>query len=339
MTEPGAPRSANIFDVARLAGVSHQTVSRVINAHPNVKAATRARVDEAIRQLHYRPSSAARALVTKRSRTIGLITNRSADYGPSMLALAVGEAAAAARYTVVTTTLADAQPGSVRAAIESLLRQNVEAMVLVAVDIAVADLARDHAAGAPLVIIAAEETPHPRSVSIDQYGGARLATRHLLGLGYDTVAHIAGPPRNPDAVERVRGWVAELSAAGAPPGLRIDGDWSAASGHAAGMILPVEPGRTAVFVANDQMALGVIAALRARGHRVPDVVSVVGFDDIPEAGYYSPPLTTIRQDFEALGALTMDRVLAVIEGAPLDSPERPIPTRLVVRESTAPPRT
>ncbi|GMA96587.1 LacI family transcriptional regulator [Pseudolysinimonas kribbensis] len=313
-------------------------MSRVINAHSNVKPATRARVDEAIRQLRYRPSSAARALVTKRSRTIGLITSRSADYGPSMLALAVTEAAAAARYTVVTTTLTDAQPSSVRASIEALLRQNVEAMVLVAIDIAVADIARDQASGAPLVVIAAEAEPHLQSVSIDQYGGARLATRHLLGLGYETVAHVAGPARNPDAVERVRGWTTELSAAGAPPGVRVDADWSARGGYDAGMILPVEPGRTAVFAGNDQMALGLISALRSRGYIVPDMVSVVGFDDIPEAGFFAPPLTTIRQDFESLGALTMQRVLAILEGAPPQEPERPISTRLVIRDSTAPSR-
>lgn len=334
MSETKAPRSANIFDVARLAGVSHQTVSRVINNHPSVKPATRARVEEAIRQLRYRPSQAARALVTKRSRTIGLISASTADFGPSMIAIGINDAARANRYAVVTLNLPDGQTTSVRNAVESLLRQNVEAIVLIATDIAVVEFVAASESTTPLIVVAAGEEPHPFAVSIDQYAGARLATRHLLGLGFETVAHVTGPARNPDAIERMRGWTDELRAARAPVGLRLDGDWSPRSGYAAGLTLPVVPGRTAVFVANDQMALGVISGLGQQGHSVPGDVSVVGFDDIPEAEFMAPPLTTLRQDFTELGRQTVARLLAVIDTPEPGPAPDPIPPTLVVRAST-----
>ncbi|WP_308491837.1 LacI family DNA-binding transcriptional regulator [Microbacterium terrisoli] len=336
MTDTRAPRNANIFDVARLAGVSHQTVSRVINNHPSVKPATRARVQEAIRQLRYRPSQAARSLVTKRSRTIGLIMPATADFGPTTLAIGVNAAARDARYAVVGVNLPDVQAASVRTAIEAMLRQNVEAIVVIADDIAVAEFARGTDAATPVVVVAAGGRPHSLTLSIDQYAGARLATRHLLGLGFETVVHIAGPARNPDAAERVRGWMAELRQADAPPGLRLDGDWSPGSGHAAGMRLAVVPGATAVFAANDQTALGLIAALSSRGFRVPDDVSVVGFDDIPEAAFMAPPLTTLRQDFTRLGQQTMERVLTTLESPTPLPPADPIATKLIIRQSTRP---
>jgi DNA-binding LacI/PurR family transcriptional regulator len=187
-----------------------------------------------------------------------------------------------------------------------------------------------------VVVVAAGGRPHSLTLSIDQYAGARLATRHLLGLGFETVVHIAGPARNPDAAERVRGWMAELRQADAPPGLRLDGDWSPGSAHAAGMRLAVVPGATAVFAANDQTALGLIAALSSRGFRVPDDVSVVGFDDIPEAAFMAPPLTTLRQDFTRLGQQTMERVLTTLESPTPLPPADPIATKLIIRQSTRP---
>ncbi|GAA4166654.1 LacI family DNA-binding transcriptional regulator [Gryllotalpicola daejeonensis] len=327
-------RSATIFDVARLAGVSHQTVSRVINSHPSVKPETRARVEEAILQLRYQPSPAARSLVTKRSRTIGLITSDAADYGPSMVANQFSDAARAARYAVMTVTVPEAQPSAARDAVEALLRQNVEAIVIVVVDVAVADLANAVETNTPIVFVDARRSWDPRSTGIDQYNGARLAVRHLLGLGFDTVAHVSGPVRNPDAIERIRGWADELAGAGAPHGLRLDGDWSPASGYAAGIELPVTPGETAVFAANDQMALGLIAALRSRGFSVPRDVSVVGFDDVPEAAYFQPPLTTVHQNFAALGRATMDRVVALLDEGEEPLEPRLIGARLSIRDST-----
>ncbi len=326
-------RAANIFDVARLAGVSHQTVSRVINDMPNVRPATRARVEQAIAQLQYSPSPAARALVTRRTRTIGLVTPGISDFGPTSIAMAFNFAARAGRYNVETVSAPPDDPKATRAVIDGLLRQRVDAIVLVVVDVGVLELVRGLDLSMPVVVAASTARRSPLIVSIDQYRGARSAVRHLAELGHSRILHVAGPRNAPDAIERVRGWRDELGAHRleiVPP---VHGDWSAASGHRLGSELDVRPG-VAVFVGNDQMAIGLLSALRERGLRVPEDVSVVGFDDVPEAGYLFPPLTTVRQDFDLLGELIMQKVLiAVEESAPLTE-DTPLPTHLIIRQST-----
>jgi DNA-binding LacI/PurR family transcriptional regulator len=326
-------RAANIFDVARLAGVSHQTVSRVINEMPNVRPATRARVEQAIAQLHYSPSPAARALVTRRTRTIGLVTPGISDYGPTSIAMAFNFAARAARYNVDTVSTPPDDPKSIRSVVDGLLRQRVDAIVLVVTDVAVLELVRSLDLSIPVVVAASTARRSPLIVSIDQYRGARSAVRHLAELGHTRILHVAGPRNAPDALERIRGWRDELAAQRleiVPP---AHGDWSAASGHRLGSELDVRPD-VAVFVGNDQMAIGLLSALRERGLRVPDDVSVIGFDDVPEAGYLYPPLTTVRQDFDLLGELIMQKVLiAVEESAPL-AEDTPLPTHLIIRQST-----
>jgi DNA-binding LacI/PurR family transcriptional regulator len=343
MSEPqpaggkGAPsRTANIFDVARLAGVSHQTVSRVINDLPNVRPATRARVEQAIAQLHYSPSPAARALVTRRTRTIGLVTPGIPDYGPTSIATHFSIAARTARYNVQSLNAPSDDLAGTRAVIESLLRQRVEAIVLIVGDVAVLELVRGLDLRVPLVAAASTARRSPLVVSIDQYRGARSAVRHLAELGHQRILHLAGPPDALDAIERARGWRDELAAHRleiAPP---ESGNWSAASGYDIGTQLDVEPG-TAIFVGNDHMSIDILSALRERGLRVPEDVSVVGFDDVPEAGYLFPPLTTVRQDFGLLGGMIMQKVLVAIEEPETATEDTPLPTRLVVRQSTLPP--
>jgi DNA-binding LacI/PurR family transcriptional regulator len=331
------PRVANIFDVARLAGVSHQTVSRVLNDFPSVRPATKLRVEQAIKQLKYTPSPAARALVTKRTRLIGMIAPSSADYGPASIALHLSDAAREARYGVVTVTAVDSDTSAIRPLLDSLLSQRVEAIVLiVSKDLAVLEVVRGLDVGVPVVAVAAGPRHGYLTTSIDQYRGARSAVRHLVELGHRHIVHLSGPSSAPDAIERLRGWRDELAAAklvATEPG---QGDWSAASGYQFGEHLALAIGTTAVFAANDQMALGLMSALQSRGLSVPKDMSVVGFDDVPEAGYYTPPLTTVSQDFAALGALTMQRVLIALEEPDNTSESTPIPTRLVVRKSTAP---
>lgn len=334
--EPG-PRAANIFDVARLAGVSHQTVSRVLNDLPNVRPTTRARVESAIAQLRYSPSPAARALVTRRSRTIGLIAPGTADLGPASIAMHFNLAAREARYGVETVSLLDIEPPGVRAIVETLLRQRVDAIVLIVDDISVLEVVRGLDLGIPFVAVAASARRGPTIVSIDQYRGARAAVRHLIELGHTRVLHVAGPPRSPDAIERERGWRDELAAHRLPVVEPARGDWTPASGYDLGRTLEVA-GPTAVFVANDHMSIGVLSALRERDLRVPDDVSVVGFDDLPEAGYLFPPLTTVRQDFAGLGALIMQKVLLAIEEPETATESTPLPTTLIVRESARAPR-
>jgi DNA-binding LacI/PurR family transcriptional regulator len=326
-------RAANIFDVARLAGVSHQTVSRVINDMPNVRPATRARVEKAIAQLKYSPSPAARALVTRRTRTIGLVTPGISDYGPTSIAVAFNFAARADRYNVETVSTPPDDPKATRAAVDSLLRQRVDAIVLVVVDVGVLELVRGLDLSIPVVVAASTARRSPLIVSIDQYRGARSAVRHLAELGHRRILHVAGPRTAPDALERVRGWRDELAARRleiVPP---VHGDWSAASGHQLGAELDVQPD-VAVFVGNDQMSIGLISALRERGLRVPEDVGIVGFDDVPEAAYLFPPLTTVRQDFDMLGELIMQKVLIAVEDSAPLTEDTPLPTRLVIRQST-----
>jgi DNA-binding LacI/PurR family transcriptional regulator len=330
--EPG-PRAANIFDVARLAGVSHQTVSRVLNDLPNVRPATRARVEQAITQLRYSPSPAARALVTRRTRTIGLIVPGTSDYGPASITMHFNLAARAARYSVDTVTLLDVDPVAVRATIETLLRQRVDAIVLIVDDVSVLEVARALDLGIPFVAVAASVRRAPSIVSIDQYRGARAAVRHLVELGHSRILHLAGPPRSPDSIDRERGWRDELAAHGLDAIEPAHGDWSPASGYDHGREIDLADA-TAIFVANDHMAIGVLSALRERDMRVPERVSIVGFDDLPEAPFVFPPLTTVRQDFAALGALIMQKVLLAIEEPETATETTPLPTTLVVREST-----
>lgn len=334
---PGAEdkgaRAANIFDVARLAGVSHQTVSRVLNDVPNVRPATRARVEQAIAQLRYSPSPAARALVTRRTRTIGLISPGTSEYGPTSIAVNFNVAARAARFSVDTMTLADADPASVRASVEALLRQRVDAIVLVATNVAVLEVVFNLDLSIPVIAVAASSRPTPSIVSIDQYRGARAAVRHLIELGHRRVIHLAGPRDAPDSIERVRGYTDEMNANRLAVLDVPYGDWSSRSGYELGLSADIERG-TAVFASNDSMALGLMSALDARGLSVPDDVSIVGFDDVPESAYLRPPLTTIRQDFAALGGLIMQKVLMSIEEPESASVSTPLPTTLVVRAST-----
>lgn len=332
--DAGANKTANIFDVAKLAGVSHMTVSRVINDYPGVRPATRDRVLTAIKQLRYQPSLAAQSLVTRRSRTIGIVTRSTADYGPASIQLHLNAAAVAARYSVFTVSTADSSPAATRTAVESLLRQKVEAIVLVLLDIPMLEGLHALELGVPLIPIASGTGRGPLAVSIDQYHGARAATRHLIAEGYRAVAHIAGPAGHPDAIERIRGWADELATQRLPRGELREGDWSAASGYRAALDLPARPGE-AVFVGNDQMALGALTALRRRGLHVPDDLGVVGFDDVPEAAFYSPPLTTVRQDFDALGQLAMRRVLDVLEETGGTEPVPPLASTLIVRPSSS----
>ncbi len=332
MSDERGAKSANSSAVARLAGVSHQTVSRVLNDLPNVRPATRARVEQAMAQLRYSPSPAARALVTRRTRTIGLVTPGTADFGPTSIAMHFNVAARAERYSVDAVTLPDTDAASVRAVLEGLLRQRVDAIVLIVTDIGVLEVVRGLELSVPVVAASATQRRHPHLVSIDQYRGARSAVRHLAELGYTRILHLAGPPRNPDALERIRGWRDELSARGLVAADAPHGDWSAESGYRIGRELDLAPG-TAVFTGNDHMAIGLFSALRERGLQAPDDIGVVGFDDVPEAPYLSPPLTTVRQDFQALGELMMQKVLLAVEEPDGLTEDTPIATHLIVRES------
>jgi DNA-binding LacI/PurR family transcriptional regulator len=323
-------------DVARLAGVSHQTVSRVLNEHPNVRPLTRERVLAAIRELAYRPNAAARTLVTRRTHTLGVITSDTMLYGPTSMLYGF-ERAAHDAYFVSVASLPALDRRSMLDAVERFLGQGIEGIIVIAtVDTAVAALGHVPPE-VPLVAVGCGTRASVTSVAIDNAAGAAAATRYLLGLGHQTVYHLAGPLSCLDAKERVDGWRQALREAGADEPAVLAGDWSASSGYELGGQLAADSGLTAVFCGNDTMALGIIRALTERGLRVPGDVSVVGFDDVPEAGYYLPPLSTVRQDFGELGRRALSTLIDRMSGAIPAGRRVRVAPELIVRASAAPP--
>ncbi|MGH3399855.1 MAG: LacI family DNA-binding transcriptional regulator [Streptosporangiaceae bacterium] len=321
-------------DVARLAGVSHQTVSRVVNDHPNVRPQTRDNVLAAISKLAYRPNAAARTLVTRRTHTLGVISCDTDLFGPASMLYGI-EQAAAGSYFVSIASLPALDHSAARAAVERLLGQGVEGIIVIAPSVSAVAALDDMPAEVPLVAVGCGTSAPLASVAVDNPGGAISATRYLLGLGHHSVHYVAGPQTSLDARERTAGWRQALDSAGVHVPPILTGDWSSRSGYVAARQLAGRPEVTAVFCANDQMALGVLRALAESGRRVPDEVSVVGFDDIPEAGYFGPPLTTVRQNFGELGRRALRLLIDKIAGAGADGPQRPVGTALIVRESTA----
>jgi DNA-binding LacI/PurR family transcriptional regulator len=337
---PAQPRRTPVMaDVARLAGVSHQTVSRVINGQNNLRPATREKVEEAIRQLGYRPNTAARALVTRKSATLGVIGSKSGYWGPSTVHRTIQAAGRDAGYFVSSVNLQRNTREELVDAIDHLRNQGVEGIVLIsATDDAVEVARAQEQWGVPVVVVEGDPAKTPWTVGVDQVAGAELGTRHLIDLGHVDIVHLAGPQEWTEARARLLGWQNAMYAAGLRPSQHVVGDWSAASGFEAGREIARRDDVTAVFCANDQMALGLLRALTEAGRTVPAGprgVSVVGFDDIPEAPYLIPPLTTVRQDFEAVGRRAIEILRAAMGGAP--SPERLINPELVVRASSAAP--
>jgi DNA-binding LacI/PurR family transcriptional regulator len=324
-------------DVAALAGVSHQTVSRVLNGSSQVRAATRERVRSAMRELDYHPNLSARALVTGRSRTVGVVTFDTTLYGPASTLVGVERAAHAAGYFVSIVSLESLDRSAVVEAIERLRGVTAAGIMVIAPQLATRAL-WDLPDDVPVVALEAGPEDGVAVVAVDQYEGARQATQHLLDLGHRTIGHIAGPADWLEAQQRIDGWRDALAAAGAhgPPLLR--GDWSPRSGYELGRQLLETTELTAVFVGNDQMALGLLRTLHEQGREVPGDVSVVGFDDIPEAEFFTPPLTTVRQDFNEMGRRSLHLLLEEIAAGERSPKRVTVPAELVRRSSTAPPR-
>ncbi|MDZ8275012.1 LacI family DNA-binding transcriptional regulator [Microbacterium aquimaris] len=349
-------------DVAARAGVSGQTVSRVVNGSPRVDPATRLRVEAAMSELGYRPHRAARTLRTGRSQTIGLVVSTLATVGNSRMLQAVSDAAAARGLALVVVTVGAGVEDGVAGAFERLEDQGVDGAIVLN---EATPLARavTPPAGLRLVVVDAparhRDAPADGSragaapgsgetrgidtvqtidtidmvntVRTDHAAGARIATEHLISLGHTRVRHLAGPAGSFAAAERERGWRAALVASGLEVVEPVRGAWTSTTGYRAAAEIDDEA--TAVFCANDQMALGILRGLGERGVDVPGRVSVVGFDDVADARDYRPPLTTVRQDFDALGEAA---VAALADGA--GGVAAVIPTRLIERKSTASPR-
>ncbi|ODU51079.1 MAG: transcriptional regulator [Microbacterium sp. SCN 70-10] len=308
MSDTGGPRRAGVRDVAARAGVSAQTVSRVLNDFPGIRDSTRQRVLDAVAALDYRVNNAARALGTSRTRTVGVVASDASLHGPSAGIAALERAARARGRWITTAYTASDDPAAVHAAVEHLLDQGVDGIVLVAAHTQTPLTGHD----VPLVPLYGASGERQRSA-------AALIVTHLADLGHRRIVEVAGPVDWREALSRTAG-VADVVG-------------SAASGAAVADLVAasVRAGATAVAVANDQMALGLVAGLSARGLAVPDDVSVGGFDDNPDAAFYTPALTTVRLDVEGEAAEAVATVLG-------EEPTRPAEPILVVRESTAPPR-
>ncbi|MDX3381886.1 LacI family DNA-binding transcriptional regulator [Streptomyces niveiscabiei] len=324
-------------DVARVAGVSSQTVSRVSNGYAGVTEETRRQVLDAMRELGYRPNSAARALKRGEFRTLGVITFSLSSTGNVRTLEAIANSAAAEGYAVTLLPVAVPTQDEVRGAFTRLEELAVDAVIVI-MEVHLLDAATINLPPYVQVVVADSDAGERYTVvDTDQAGGTRTAVQHLLGLGHETVWHLSGPEDSFAAQRRTDAWRETLVQAGRPVPPPVSGDWSAESGYRAGLDLAAREDCTAVFAANDQMALGLLRALHESGRRVPQDVSVIGFDDIPEASSFLPPLTTLHQDFAEVGRLC---VRAVLRKMRHDGPAHGttlVPTRLVVRESTAPP--
>jgi DNA-binding LacI/PurR family transcriptional regulator len=332
-TASRAPRAASIRDVARAAGVSHQTVSRVLNNHASIRAETRDRVLAAMAELQYRPSAAARALSTSRSKTIGVLASSRAQYGPGRSIQAIEQAARERGYFVTSSSVTEPDEESLRAALANLFDQDIEALVVIAPQQRVFDTITDLAPRIPYITLRALGTGDASALRVDEIAGARMATRHLLELGHSSIVHLAGPRDWLEAEARMQGFLQELNAWDLPVTVPVLGDWTADFGYRAGAQLLLWRETTAYFCSNDAMAIGLMHAARDLGLDVPGDVSIIGYDDVPEAAHLWPPLTTVRQDFAELGR----RCITILLGD--GEPSASLVPELVLRSTTAPPRT
>ncbi|MCL7380490.1 LacI family DNA-binding transcriptional regulator [Streptomyces sp. 35G-GA-8] len=323
-------------EVAARAGVSSQTVSRVANNHDNVDETTRTKVLAAMQELGYRPNAAARALVTGKFGAIGVVSFDVGAHGNARTLGAIADAAREAGFSVNFMGIRAQTEAAVRQAFRHLMLQSVDGIVLV--ESKMLDTPSLHLPPTMPVVVADGDTGHQYpNVDFDQARGTQSVVSHLLELGHRTVYHVSGPSDSFAARRRAETWERTLIAAGAPVRPTLHGDWTAESGYQAGRTLAQIPDATAVFAANDQMALGVLRAMHAAGRSVPDEFSVAGFDDVPEAPFFEPPLTTVHQDFDVVGRHCVTLLLEQIERRGGGHRRLAVEPTLVVRASTAPP--
>ena len=336
----GGSRGVVMVDVARLAGVSQKTVSRVVNGAPHVRPAVRERVNRAIEQLGYRPNVAAQALARERSHTIGVLALGTRFFGPSRRVFTLEHEARRLGYTMALTSVPDLSAPSVADGIDVLLKRRIEGLVVeVPTHLITIDPAQ--LAGLPVVTSAGWISGVSRQaiVDIDQEEACRELTDYLLGLGHSTVWHVAGPRDWDAAQKRIHGWRSALRKAGVRVPRVLYGDWSAASGYEQGRKLAASEDVTAVFAANDQMAMGILRAFHEAGWDIPGDVSVVGFDDVPEAEFQMVPLTTVGVDADQAAERILAELMHMIEGdQPPAGAVTLAGTELIIRRSSGPVR-
>ena len=328
-----------IKEIARMCGVSTQTVSRVINKRPDVSPETRRAVEAAIAETGFRPSAVARSLVQRRSQTLGVIVAGLRYFGVAQTLNGITEESQAAGYGLLLREIDSIETVDIAPVVEFLIAHRVEGIIF-----AVPQLGTNVAtvraqlpiASPPVVFLKAETSPSFSTIGIDNYGGARLATQHLLALGRTRIGHLAGPLIWREAQDRRDGWLDALREAGVEPGPMVAGNWTPVSGETGfDELFALDPALDGLFVANDQMALGILHAAHARGVAVPDRLAVVGFDGLDEGAHFTPSLTTIVQPLRELGELAVREVLAMTEQDPGHASVRSLTlaTGLMVRAS------
>ena len=330
-----AQSRATIRDVAALAGVSHQTVSRVINDDERVRPVTRQRVEAAITELDYRPNAIARFMATGSTRTFTCLAPNLTDYTFARIIEGAGQEARRQGYYLFSASAADED--TFATLVDQLVSSGRTEGLLVINPYADS---RHHRlpAGVPTVFVGARPRAEAvDSVALDDEGASTTATQHLLSLGHRRIATICGPMREDCSQDRLAGYQAALAAAGlsADPDLIIEGDWSATAGHGAFqrlMRLPNPP--TAIFAQNDRMAIGVLRAAREAGVQVPGQLAVIGVDDMPLASYFDPSLTTMRQDLAAIGRQAARLLICAVEDPGAERQHLRLSADLIVREST-----
>ena len=331
---------STLHDVADQSGVSYQTVSRVINNHPSVSPETRARVERAIAMLNYRPNKVAKSLVVKQSNTLAVLTFGMNQFGPTQMMLNIERASKELGYDLVFSNINAPTYDQIKHALDSLSERQVDGILAIS---PVPGMSYDEmmrlSGHAPIVQIDTELGLEVPSVVVNQRYGSQIITEHLLNLGHTRLAEISGPLNWLGAQARHEQWYETLTGAQLTPGPSVEGDWTATSGyHAVHRLLSTGITFTALVVGNDQMALGAIYALHEYHLHVPEDVSVVGFDDIPESAYFMPPLTTVRQDFSQLGDVGVRYLLERIQHPDAPPRQHVIYPTLVIRRSAARPR-
>lgn len=328
-------RAVTLYDVAREAGVSYQTVSRVINQSANVSNETRQRVFQAINQLHYVPNKVAQQLAGKLSQTLGLATTSLALHAPSQIAAAVKARASEEHYNTVISMVDTLQPQAIFDAVKQLLAQRVDGIIInLPLSDALATSIRQLAPNIPMLFNDVSPTCTAHYVIFDPSRGSALTIDHLVALGHTDIILVTGPSDSISATLRADSARTQLYRHQLAPVLTIAGDWSAKSGFDAITFAMMQKKRfTAVVVANDQMALGALRALTEAGFSVPDEISVTGYDDTSDSAFFTPPLTTVQQNFSQLGQVSVEQLLRLISGA--TDCQHVLPVSLIERDTVA----
>ena len=340
-----AKKKITIYEVAEKAGVSRQTVSRVLNDRPDVSANTRKHVKQIIKDLNYRPNAIAQSLSRRKSKVLGVVTAGLRFIGPSRTLSGITSKAEELGYGLLIKELSHFHTNDVQTLLQWFQSHQVDGIIW-----AVPKIGDNHAwlgaylpkIGIPLLFLTMPQRRNTVVVTVNNYFGAQLAVQHLIDCDRQHIAHISGPLDWWEARQRMAGWSDTLARAGLEnqPQMQVEGNWSSKSGkNSFEQLLAQYPQMDAVFVANDQMALSVLLVADKVGRKVPDDLMVVGFDGIPESEFFLPPLTTILQNQDLLGSIAVTELVNFIERSESDnpgefSPHHSLLPEIIIRESS-----